>query len=174
MRKIIGSAAMLATLLGAVLFQATPALANSPVNGGIFEVFMPFNANGMKCLDDPGFSKTAGQALIVHSCHASDGKGDNQLWEFFTASPDVWKIRSIVSHLCVQPRIGSTAVVQDNCNFAAAQWTLTWIDNTFALVNAQTGGCLANDTGQNGSPVVIEGCVFWDHSHNPAQTWDLG
>ena len=159
---------------------AVPAAVQIPANTFV-EIWMPYiTPNRPHCLtvntSDLYFDQ-------IYNCHASDGHGDNQLWQFvYLGNGSYWIVSKQIGGRCLSAfdRLRPTvfACTADAYN----KWHVipsAYDPNGFELSNDQWGECLSADgipPSQGSGGVRLFGC------YNPPffngdvqiQTWELG
>jgi hypothetical protein len=151
--------------------------------GAWVELWMPYITPGRpKCLDIPPDGGPFGHVVLysqIFPCHASDGHGDNQLWQFVPlGNGSYWIVNKYYGGWCL---VGGSGL--NSCTGTVAQWHVipsAYDPNGFLLSNDYSGDCIGSDTaiptGNNSKRTRLWGCsnpAFFN-SNVQIMTWRLG
>lgn len=154
------------------------------------EIWLPYiTPNRPHCLDatSPGGGGLGYPPLwsptVIYNCHASDGHGDNQLWEFiYLGNGSYWIVNKYYSGQCLAAYDRLHPAVSSCSANAAAKWHVipsAYDPSGFELSNDQDGECLSADgipPSQGSGGIRLFGCYnppFFNEDVQ-IQTWELG
>jgi ricin-type beta-trefoil lectin protein len=124
------SVALVAAVAALTVLAIRPAAVGAQVDYNVIK-----NVNSQMCLDDYGYSRTAGNLLVQWPCNG----GDNQVWNLFMANRFGWMIQNKYSGMCVDVwqnnNSNGTGIVQWPCNTLdpAQVWSLASNQNWFYI-----------------------------------------
>jgi len=167
---------------------AVPAAVQIPANTFV-EIWMPYiTPNRPHCLDATNPGGGLGYPPLsfptqIYNCHASDGHGDNQLWEFINlGNGSYWIVNKYHSGQCLAAYDRLHPAVSSCTADAAAEWQVinsAYDPSGFELSNDQWGECLSADgipPSQGSGGIRLFGCYnppFFNEDVQ-IQTWELG